>query len=169
VKRPRFDAHRIRSSAMAFPISFSNNIFNMFTIYFIIFMQFVKITKNWKQVQFNPFFFSHDHWSVYYFMMLISWFYHFWNFNCVDFFRHVCKCDMLHSFYCEMLIHWPIDLKFGMLIPNMLHDFWGLVMHFYHFPSLFYAHECGVWQWVSHNLMSYLCIFISRSIELCWF
>ena len=26
-----------------------------------------------------------------------------------------------------------------------------------------------VWQCVSHNLMSYLCIFISRSIEFCWF
>jgi hypothetical protein len=141
----------------------------VFSILFHYFLQHWKFIINWKWIRITSNFLLHDHVNVYYFVMLISWFYHFWNFKCDWSFGHVWKCDMLHSFYCEMLIHWPIDLKFGVMIPNMLIDFWGLVVYFSHFSFLFYAHDCMVWQCVSHNLMSYLCIFISRSIEFCWF
>ena len=61
--------------------------------------------------------------DVYYFVVVISGFYHFWILNCGLLFEYDAKCDMLYQFYCEMLIHWPIALKFGMLIPNMLLDF----------------------------------------------
>ena len=75
---------------------------------------------------------------------------------------------LLHSSYHEMLDIDPNALKFCMIVPSMLMDVWGLIVHFYHLPFPFYACICMVWQFVSHNLMINLCNFISISNDLCW-
>lgn len=94
------------------------------------FLQIQKILKNSIWVQLNPKKNSHVHCNVYYFVVFISWFCHFWILNCAGLFEHDAKCDMLHQLTCEMLIVCPIALKFDMLIHNMLHDFWAFVWHF---------------------------------------
>jgi hypothetical protein len=54
------------------------------------------------------------------------------------------------SFICEMLVVYPMDLKFCTLFLDMLNVVLALVWGFYHNPSLFYAYAKLMWQFVSH-------------------
>ena len=117
---PRFDSHWLHFWIFVyFSASFEflhglilpSNIFKLiptlpFPPIFMCFLHFQfkyfhhiqKFIKNWKQVQIIPNFFLHDPWSVYYFLVVISWFYLFWILNCDWFFEHVCKCDIASFF-----------------------------------------------------------------------
>lgn len=83
------------SSRMHFPVlHFISHFQLIFTFNSFYFLQIEKIIKSWKLIQIIPNFFSHIPWSVYYFMMWFSDFYHGWNFKCEWMFDHDAKYDM---------------------------------------------------------------------------
>ena len=112
------------------PLFFPSKLTCLFFIISIFSCQLQKIIINRIMIQIIPNFFSHAPWNVYYFMMWFSDFYHAWIFECDGLFDHGTKCYMLCHLTCEILILSPIAMKFCILVPNMLLDVWGLVVHF---------------------------------------
>jgi len=72
--------------------------------------------------------------------------------------------------YCEMLVSYPMNLKFCMMNLDTLLDILVLVWHFSQLPFLFYACANLVWQFVSHLLMFnlYHVISISNDVQCFW-
>ena len=72
---------------------------------------------------------------------------------------------------CEMLVSYPMNLKFCMMKLDTLLDILVLIWYFYHLSFLFYDHVKLVWQFVSHLCLSNLCdVFaMPNDLQLSWF